>query len=392
MSPGASFIAWQPVLTDHQAYTLQALSRQSGARVVAYVTRLEHAVRQAQGWTDTRVTSIERRLLPAKGGLLDSIRRLQAHRHDIHLFCSPFEQPRLILTMVLAVMLGVEFYLMSEPYSPGNEGYFDDADGLVRRLKTRLRPFVYRCYGQLIRRRVRGVFAMSSLAVAQYRRSGLPADKLFPFGYFVPRHDQLPQQATMRPAGPVLRVVFVGSLIRTKGLDLLVTAVKRLQAEGQQITLDAFGPGNPAPYGLDTAGVRYGGVIPFGQAQTVIAGYDLLVLPSRYDGWGVVVNEALLAGVPVLCSDRAGAHALVERFGAGSVFAAGDPQALYSGLQALLLNPASLAQMRAATAAAAQAIDPDVAAAYLLAVVRADAASRPRIPSPWYRTSRDNQG
>lgn len=385
MNPGQSFIAWQPVLTDHQAFTLQALSRQSGAAVVAYVTRLEHAVRQAQGWTDTRVTSIERRLLPARGTLRDSIRRLRAHRHDIHLFCSPFEQPRLILTMVLAALLGVEFFLISEPYSPGTEGYFDDAGALNRRLKTQLRPFMYRCYGRLIRRRVSGVFAISSLAVAQYRRSGLPTDKLFPFGYFVPRDDGLPQPASARPTGPVLRIVFVGSLIRRKGIDLLLAAVRRLQAEGQKIALDVFGPGDPAAYRLDTAQVRYCGVIPFGRAQPVIAGYDLLALPSRYDGWGVVVNEALSAQVPVLCSDQVGARALIERFGAGAVFRASDPDALYRSLQAMLLDPQALARMGEATAIAAQAIDPAVAAGYMLAVIQADAADRPKVPSPWYR-------
>ena len=41
-------------------------------------------------------------------------------------------------------------------------------------------------------------------------------------------------------------------------------------------------------------------------------------------GWGVVVNEALCAQVPVLCSDRVGARAVVERFGAGSIYGDSD--------------------------------------------------------------------
>ena len=38
---------------------------------------------------------------------------------------------------------------------------------------------------------------------------------------------------------------------------------------------------------------------------------DLLVLPSRFDGWGAVVNEALGAGTPVLVSDLCGSSYLV---------------------------------------------------------------------------------
>ena len=94
----------------------------------------------------------------------------------------------------------------------------------------------------------------------------------------------------------------------------------------------------------------------------------------------------------MLCSDQVGAHALIERFGAGSVFLADDQDALYRSLEELLSDPLSLARMREATIAAAQAIDPAVAAGYLLAVIQADAADRPKVPSPWYRLPRDGHG
>jgi glycosyltransferase involved in cell wall biosynthesis len=48
--------------------------------------------------------------------------------------------------------------------------------------------------------------------------------------------------------------------------------------------------------------------------------YDLLVLPSRFDGWGAVVNEAIASGVKVICSDRCGAAILLVDPAIGSVF------------------------------------------------------------------------
>jgi len=60
----------------------------------------------------------------------------------------------------------------------------------------------------------------------------------------------------------------------------------------------------------------------------VIAEYDALVLPSLHDGWGVVVNEALLQGVPVIVSSNVGAKCMVESNGAGLVFESGDMASL----------------------------------------------------------------
>lgn len=385
-----SLVVWQPVLTDHQAYTLEELGKQSGMPVVAYVSRLQDVVRQAQGWTDTKVTSIERRLLPVTETPGSAYRRLLKHRSDIHLFGSPFEQRKMILSLLMAAALRLDFYLISEPYSPRPEGYFSDDAASRNHLKALFRPLTYRCYGMLIKRRVRGVFAISQLAVAQYRKSGVPESKLFPFGYFVPVApvaNRVPHAPDMESLD--LRVVFVGSLIQRKGLDLLIEAVRRLRADGHSMTLDVYGPGNTESFGFDGQHVRYCGLIPFGQAQAVISRYDVLSLPSRYDGWGVVVNEALLARVPVLCSDQVGARALVETFGAGSVFASDNTQSLCDALASLLVRPERLRSLREATGRAALAIDPSVAAAYMWTVIQARHDSTRAIASPWYRLSEE---
>jgi len=384
MRGNVQFVTWQPVLTDHQAFTMQELATQSATEIVAYVMRPEDSVRRAQGWTPTQVASIEQRLIPANRALRHCMARLREHRAATHFFCSPFESPLLILTLLWAAATGIDFYLISEPYSPRSEGYLQDTGQVAGRLKAWLRPIAYFIYGASIRRRASGVFAISRLAVRQYRRVGLKPCQLFPFGYFIPRTDDLPTESVVRQGSAPLRIVFVGSLIRRKGIDLLVTAVSGLLAEGHDITLDIFGPGDPATLAVDASRIRYRGAIPFGSVQSVVAGYDLLVLPSRFDGWGVVVNEALLARVPVLCSDQVGARVVVETFGAGSVFVAGDAPAISLAIEGLLDDPERLAAMQRSTERAALAIEPSVAAAYMLTVLRSEPESRASIPSPWY--------
>lgn len=167
-------------------------------------------------------------------------------------------------------------------------------------------------------------------------------------------------------------------------MDLLQEAVQRLHAQACKVSVDIFGPGNVNLFTPKDVSMRYRGIIPFGQAQKIISQYDLLVLPSRYDGWGVVVNEALCAGVPVVCSDNAGAGAVAVAFGAGLSFSSGDAQALADVLARLTGVPSLLKAMRAATPLAAKALQPEVAARYMLDVIQAPADRRATIPSPWY--------
>jgi glycosyltransferase involved in cell wall biosynthesis len=61
-----------------------------------------------------------------------------------------------------------------------------------------------------------------------------------------------------------------------------------------------------------TTGVSVMPYIDNGELLRRLSGYDLLVMPSRHDGWGAAVNEALMAGIPALVSGRCGSATLLE--------------------------------------------------------------------------------
>jgi glycosyltransferase involved in cell wall biosynthesis len=380
-------VAWHPVLTDHQAYTYHELSRLSGLPVVVQVASLEDETRRAQGWTDTRVTSIERQLIPARDFLSHALRYLIKNREQIHIFGSAFESLRMTLLLWVATLLRLNCYIISEPYSPIPYGYFNDKSAFAERLKVFFRPKLYRFYMLALRRGLKGIFTISSLAAQQYENAGMPSDRLFPFGYFVPSENVTDFGATDHAENVQLRMVFIGSLIARKGLPTLINAVQKALSKGVSLQLDVYGPGDISTYDFGATSIRYMGCIPFGGAQQVLKAYNLLVLPSYYDGWGVVVNEALCAGVPVLCSDQVGARALVETFNAGQVFPSGDVEALAVILVGLANDPARLENMRLASIAAAKSIQPTSAAAYMLQVMLAESDVRSDIVSPWYRDS-----
>lgn len=66
------------------------------------------------------------------------------------------------------------------------------------------------------------------------------------------------------------------------------------------------------------------GYKPNSEATSILEKKDILILPSVYDGWGAVVNEALGKGLYIICSDKCGAKELLSNPLCGQVFKAGN--------------------------------------------------------------------
>lgn len=110
--------------------------------------------------------------------------------------------------------------------------------------------------------------------------------------------------------------------------------------------------------------IEYAGFQPPEELPGLFARADVFVLPSRHDGWGVVVNQAIGTGLPVICSDAVGAaHDLVEEGVNGTVFPAGNAVALAGCLERFVANPELAARWGAASRAKAQLWTPDCGAA-----------------------------
>lgn len=374
---------WETFLTDHQAYTTAELARVAGSSIEVFCVEEENAIRKRQGWTNIEQRDLEMRPFP-KRWLQFVWRAIRDRRGAIHVFAGPFGSVRLTVAMFIAVMRGRRVFLLTEPYSPIPSGYFDDRARIAGFIKSKIRPALYRFYGFIFAKRIQGVFAISTRAITQVRAMGFEPARIFPFGYFVP-----PAATADEPNNKIdhsfgMRLIFVGTLNQTKGLDILVRAADMLRARGVQFTVDVYGHGDKSEFGLDTSAVRYRGPIPFGESQRIIAGYDFLVLPSRYDGWGVVVNEALMAGVPVICSDGAGASAMVKRWDCGIVYMHRGPLELAAALETAITDMTGLQRMREQCLKIRQSLSPRIAGQYLFAATNRRESSDLTIPNPWY--------
>jgi glycosyltransferase involved in cell wall biosynthesis len=107
------------------------------------------------------------------------------------------------------------------------------------------------------------------------------------------------------------RFLFVGRLVPLKRLDLLLQAFRDVAKPHDTLTIVGRGPcrdelaATADALGIADA-VRFLDELPNDAIPVVMGEADTLVLPSDQEVWGLVVNEALAAGLHVVVSDRCG--------------------------------------------------------------------------------------
>lgn len=143
--------------------------------------------------------------------------------------------------------------------------------------------------------------------------------------------------------GPV--ILFVGRMVPEKGVEELIEAyrevIRRDSLNGLQLLLVGEGPLlEPLQElcrvsGLDR--VNFTGFVAPGDLYPYYAAADIFVLPSRYEPYGVVVQEAAAAHLPLIVSDCCGAAPeLLHDRENGFIFRAGDSKKLVEAIIALL--------------------------------------------------------
>jgi glycosyltransferase involved in cell wall biosynthesis len=152
------------------------------------------------------------------------------------------------------------------------------------------------------------ILTVSELARQSYLEAGVPPERVHcvPLGADV---DLFAPRAVM-PEGEGTTFVFAGAATRVKGFDLLLEAFACVRAAEPSAHLLVIGPGDEAFAGVPS-GVTVSGPLPQAELAARFRLADCLVLPSRNESFGMVVPEALAAGLPVLISERVGAKDLI---------------------------------------------------------------------------------
>ena len=366
---------WQNIVSPHQTAVFGALSRMADVEVTLIVERPTSPEGRRLGWAVDSDSGFD--IVPDMRP--ERVDRLLRSPADVDVFTAPWGYRGVRSAFRRALAAGCRIGMMSEP------GDWRGVKGWVRVHRGRLHARMYRD-------RLSFILAIGPLAEEWFARCGYPKEMVFPYAYTTEAAELAYGNDVGSPlsgsehGSDTIRLCFVGQLIHRKGMDLLLAALAFRRDRPWR--LDVVGEGERRAYlaqltsflNLESR-VTFHGIKQNRDAMAILSAADVLVLPSRWDGWGAVVNEALHRGVPVICSDRCGAKILIDESLDGYVLRTGSVGELIGALDCVF---ARRRDDRRRIVARARRFDAETVAAYLgkvLAYNRDRSCGRP--VAPW---------
>lgn len=364
---------WQNILSPHQSAYLRALA-EFGHDVHLFVEQEELLERRAMGWPRPDFGHVRISVAPSDAEVMVAIDR-GLETGACHIVSGIRGTP--LSTRVLAAVhaRGARLGILAEPGDP-------------RGLRGWLRKGLYARDAQRWSHVIDFILAMGQTGVDWYTSVGYPVRKVFHFGYVV--ETPIVDTATL-PLQRDVQIMYVGSLIKLKGIELLLNALASAVARVPEWQLHLIGDGQEREALRRLAELRgikprvqFHGILPMPGVLQLVAQADLLVLPSRSDGWGAVVNEALMCGIPVICSNQCGAADLLRAPWLGDVFRSGSAASLQRVLTPRLQQGPLAPETRTRIRAWSRCIGGETMARYLLTVLDHVYAGGTRPSPPWH--------
>jgi glycosyltransferase involved in cell wall biosynthesis len=175
--------------------------------------------------------------------------------------------------------------------------------------------------------------------------------KLLPLGVDVARFAFAPRPET----GP-FRILFVGGVGQRKGVKYLLEAYRRMKAPGTELVLAGPLAGSGQALEAYRPSFTYLGRLDQGAVVREMQRCHVLVLPSVFEGFGLVIPEAMATGMPVVASTHTVAPEVVEGGVSGFVLEPDDVDGLATRLDWLASNRAEACAMGRAAAERARSL------------------------------------
>jgi len=361
---------WQESVSPHMAGLALSLTRE-GCKVT-YVAEQELSVDRVKlGWQAPQMNGVHLRFAADE----EAVRALaqQAKAWSVHI-CQGIRGNGLVAVAQHALSRrGLRQWVVMETV--------DDAGawGIAKRLEY---DRLFRGKGRLLE----GVLATGHRTMDWIIARGMAAERVYPFAYFLPQTGNR-DHAVHREVGS-FRFLFVGQFIELKRLDLLIHNLVEFLDREFELLVVGVGPKERHLRMLAESAlpgrVRWLGMRPQAEVPAIMSQADCLVLPSRHDGWGAVISEALMVGTPVICSDACGAAGVVNASKTGGVFASDRDDEFRARLDRQLKTGPVTTEGRLRLASWAAALDAEAGARYLMQILDCSANGGSRPMPPWH--------
>ena len=161
-------------------------------------------------------------------------------------------------------------------------------------------------------------------------------------------------EITHRVQSDILQLLFLGNVIYRKGLHVALKALKQLPTDQWKLTVIGDTHAEPSysraiirqitQDGL-TKNVSFAGIVPDDELVNYMKVSHLLIMPSSYEGYGIVYSESMGFGLPAIGTTEGAAWEIITHNREGFLISPGDVIALASYLTELAQNRQHLLEM-----------------------------------------------
>jgi len=295
------FVFWQNILSLHQNSFLEYLSHTHSVILVVEEEMSEDKLKS--GWNIPEYKNVTVVVTPS---LLTIYHIVMENKDSIHVLAGIHAFPLIRKAFFFIRFFKVKTMVYSEPYN------FLGWKGYVRHVVTMLEAFLFS-------RHIDGLLLTGELGCGSFQKAKFPKEKIYQWGYFVEPALVVP---ALEPPQKKPSLLFVGSIDKRKNILPLTKVVKDLLSCIERFTIIGVGPLSCKLERIieDTDQIKYLGSLPNKKVNEQMQQHDILILPSLFDGWGAVINEALQNGMRVICSANCGAASLLKEEYRGEIF------------------------------------------------------------------------
>ncbi len=185
------------------------------------------------------------------------------------------------------------------------------------------------------------IVAVSNFLKNEIVKMGVPGENIRVIHNGLAIQEQLEsEEFQLQGSGPL--ITFIGNLVPQKGVDILLRSIVEVEKTMPDVRVVIIGEGKEESRLKDLAKeLKLKEVHFLGKRKdllSVLEKSSLLVLPSREEGFGMVLLEAMHMGVPVVASDTGGIPEVVKHLQNGILVERENPEALSKGITTALTD------------------------------------------------------
>jgi glycosyltransferase involved in cell wall biosynthesis len=283
-----TFIFWQNILSIHQSAFLRNLAEIHNVILVSE-TEMD-TMRIRHGFYTPDYGKVRVIVSPDKNKITELLRVDAIH---IISGVQAFKLPSRVFK--LAVKKNLTAGIFSEPFN-------------WMGVKGKLRFIKYWIFRIRYDKHINFIITTGTRGRWCFESAGFNKSVIYDWAYFTETHSvAIREHQTKNP-----KLLFIGSIDERKNILHLISVCKKLGFI-DNLTVVGTGPlEDQLRQAIQNTKCNYQGKVPNREVYKIIADSDILILPSIYDGWGAVVNEALMCGTPVIASDNCGSSILLQ--------------------------------------------------------------------------------